>query len=369
MVFPEQISLSPRCGGSPLGQKQWLRSTLSPVASISQTRRDFYLADGKQAVAGKKKKGSTPTAHDSSTWYVPEIRENDGYERIRRGREREKKVFWPVSRGKGSFLSSDLLVQPREKCKQHQVLPLQREKAGSKAALPFLSLCVPPASAWPEAGGCPELPLWPGLRRTAVVWWWLHHVGNQKYFCLRHHGKLSRNQFSCIRYITWMPHIPFGNSLKYWKLLDKGTPNSLDLAQHSPGLNLDLHSWPAAPSAGKEASLSPPLLPPSPSCPQTEGVLDRSSLRVRECSSGITSSAWGALLVLLFSMHQEKISAGMLFCWNQNTSQNPADFTRISLKKKIRKTKSSSGVGTFFSMFEMQHSCAFFIIISKLLSF
>lgn len=66
MVFPEQISLSPRCGGSLLGQKQWLRSTLSPVASISQTRRDFYLADGKQAVA-EKKKGSTPTAHDSST--------------------------------------------------------------------------------------------------------------------------------------------------------------------------------------------------------------------------------------------------------------------------------------------------------------
>lgn len=97
-----------------------------------------------------------------------------------------------------------------------------------------------------------------------MLWQWLHHVGNQKYFCLRHHGKLSRNQFSCIRYITWMPHIPFGNSLKYCKLLDKGTPNSLDLAQHSPGLNLDLHSWPAAPSTGKEASLLPlsSLLPP-----------------------------------------------------------------------------------------------------------
>lgn len=180
----------------------------------------------------------------------------------------KKKAFWPKSRGKGSFLSSDLMVQPGEKCKRHQVLPSQRGRAGSNTAPPFLSLPVHATClslTWGRS--CPELPLEPGLQRTAVAWWLLHHVENQKYFCPRQYSKLSRNQFSCIRYITWMPHIPFGNSLTYCKPLDKGTPNSQDLAQHSLGLNLDIHSWPAAPSSGKEASFFPfsSLLPtPAP---------------------------------------------------------------------------------------------------------
>lgn len=118
---------------------------------ISQTRRGSYQTDGRQDIA-EEEMGTAPTAHDSSTWCVPEIRENDGYERDKRGRERKKKAFWPKSRGKGSFLSSDLMVQPGEKCKRHQVLPSQRGRAGSNAAPPFLSLCTPPASAWPEAG-------------------------------------------------------------------------------------------------------------------------------------------------------------------------------------------------------------------------
>lgn len=155
-----------------------------------------------------------------------------------------------------------------------------------------------------------------------------------------------------------MPHIPFGNSLTYCKLLDKGTPNSLDLAQHSPGLNLDLHSWPAAPSAGKEASLLPlsSLLPPDRRHIGSllfagEGMLFWNNTLCTGSSAGPA---------LLHPSGKKKISAGILFCWNQNTSQSPADFARISLKKKVRKTRSSSSVESFFSMFEMQHSCFFF---------
>lgn len=40
VVFPEQISLSPQCGGSPLGQQQWLQSTLSSVAKRPQPDKE-----------------------------------------------------------------------------------------------------------------------------------------------------------------------------------------------------------------------------------------------------------------------------------------------------------------------------------------
>lgn len=52
MAFPEHISLSPRYGGSLLGQKQWLQSTLSLwQASTSQTRRGSYVGDRKKDIA------------------------------------------------------------------------------------------------------------------------------------------------------------------------------------------------------------------------------------------------------------------------------------------------------------------------------
>lgn len=98
-------------------------------------------------------------------------------------------------------------------------------------------------------------------------------------------------------------------------------------------------SWPAAQNAGKKAPFSPlsSLLP-----------LDRRTI------GSLLSTGEEALLVLLSSIHQEKI-----LCWNQNILQNPADFARISLKK-VRKTKRSSSVKTFF-MFEMQHNCLFLL--------
>lgn len=130
MVFSEQISLSPRGRGSPLGQKQWLWSTLSPVANKHQPDKErlLYMADGKQDVAEERRGAHlqhVTAVRDMFQRYVKmTVMKEIGGER----KKKKKKVFWPMSRGKGSFLSSDLMVQPREKCKLHQVLPSQRER-------------------------------------------------------------------------------------------------------------------------------------------------------------------------------------------------------------------------------------------------
>lgn len=137
-----------------------------------------------------------------------------------------------------------------------------------------------------------------------------------------------------------MPHIPSGNSLKYCKLLDKGTPNSQDLAQRLLALNLHSDVLGQQPKMLGRKHHFPPLSSLLP--------LDRRTI------GSLLSMGEEALLVLLSSIHQEKI-----LCWNQNILQNPADFARISLKK-VRKTKRSSSVKTFF-MFEMQHNCLFLL--------
>lgn len=158
--------------------------------------------------------------------------------------------------------------------------------------------------------------------------------------------------------IWQLPQVSQASGQRDSKLPESGTA--------LPGLEFRLTFLAGSPVRWEGSILTPPLLPPSPSCPRMESVLDCSSLRVRESSPGITPSAWGALLVLLFFIHQEKISAGILFCWNQSISQNPADFNKIFLKK-IRKTKSSISAITILSMFEMQHSCLFYFKITFIL--
>lgn len=136
---------------------------------ISQTRRGSYRTDGRQDIA-EEKAGCTPTAHDSSTWYVPEIQGNDGYERDRRGRERKKSLLAQVQGGR--FISvirlnvsawGEMQKAPGPPFPERE----SRVKRSSTFPLPVHTTCLSLTPGW----SCPELPLELGLQRTAVAWW------------------------------------------------------------------------------------------------------------------------------------------------------------------------------------------------------
>lgn len=160
-----------------------------------------------------------------------------------------------------------------------------------------------------------------------------------------------------------MPHIPFGNYLNFCKLSGQRDSQTLRIWHSTRRLEFRLKFLARSPDKALRGKCPRPS-PSFPSYPRTEGTLNHSSSQTRRTLLLEQNPPLWELLCSCTSQAIRSNAVRILLCWRQNTSQNPADFARISFRKKTRKTKSSSSVETFlFNMFPAQHGfffCFFF---------